>query len=186
MSPVNLRIVYNDGGEGRPFPLFCLAKRQKPEGLYQMKVGSVSMRHAALDLATDGYLIQNVMISKRKLSSAEQEDYAFRQTWYFLANFVDLVQHKKVKDITREIRFRYLWSLLDLKGKKSKGCELHIFQTRLIPATVGIYRAVVEFLQERRGELVVVPRLIGKKAGAEAQNGKESIDAEYLKAAEWF
>jgi len=186
MNQVNLRIVYNDGGEGRPFPLFCLAKRQKPEGLYQMKVGSISMRHAALDLATDGYLIQNVMISKRKLSSAEQEDYAFRQTRRFLADFVDLLQHRRVQEITGDIRFRYLWSLLGMEGKKSRGCELHIFQTGLIPATVGIYRAVVEFLQKRRGELVVVPRLIGKKAGAEAQNGKESVDAEYLKAAEWF
>lgn len=178
---VNLRIVYNDGGESRPFPLFCLTERKKPEGLYQMKVGSISMRHAALDLVTDGYLVQNVMISKRKLSSVEQEDYAFRQTRHFLAEFVDLLQHKRVKEVTGDIRFRYLWSLLDLEGKKSRGCELHIFQTGLTPATVGIYRAVVEFLQERRGELVVVPRLIGKKADAE-----KAIDAEYLKAAEWF
>jgi len=183
VEQVNLRIVYNDGGEGRPFPLFCLPKRQKPEGLYQMKVGSISMRHAALDLVTDGYLIQNVMISKRKLSCVEQEDYAFRQTRRFLADFVDLLLHKRVKEITGDIRFRYLWNLLSLEGKKSRGCELHIFQTGLIPATVGIYRAVVEFLQERRGELVVVPRLIGRKTSAE---GKESVDAEYLKAAEWF
>jgi hypothetical protein len=183
MDQVNLRIVYNDGGESRPFPLFCLTKRQKTEGLYQMKVGSISMRHATLDLVTDGYLIQNVMISKRKLSLAEQEDYAFRQTRRFLADFVDLLQHKRVQEITRDIRFRYLWDLLGLEGKKSKGCELHIFQTGLIPATVGIYRAVVEFLQTRRGELVVVPRLIGRKASAK---GKEFVDAEYLKAAEWF
>lgn len=181
MDQVNLRIVYNDGGESRPFPLFCLTERKKPEGLYQMKVGSISMRHAALDLVTEGYLIQNVMISKRKLSSAEQEDYAFRQTRRFLADFVDLLQHKRVKEVTGEIRFRYLWNLLGLEGKKSRGCELHIFQTGLIPATVGIYRAVVEFLQERRGELVVVPRLIGKKADEE-----KAVDAEYLKAAEWF
>ncbi len=181
IDQVNLRIVYNDGGESRPFPLFCLTERKKPEGMYQMKVGSISIRHAALDLVTDGYLIQNVMISKRKLSSVEQEDYAFRQTRHFLAEFVDLLQHKRVKEVTGDIRFRYLWSLLGLEGKKSKGCELHIFQTGLTPATVGIYRAVVEFLQERRGELVVVPRLIGKKADAE-----KAIDAEYLKAAEWF
>jgi len=51
---------------------------------------------------------------------------------------------------------------------------------------VGIYRAVVEFLQVRRGDLVVVPRLIGKRADTKTQNGKESVDAEYLKAAEWF
>jgi len=183
---VGLRIVYNDGTEGQPFPLFCLTKRSKPEGLYQMKVGSISMRHTALDLVTDGYLIQNIMVSKRKLSSADQEDYAFRQTWHFLANFVDLVQHKKVKDATREIRFKYLWGVLGLKDKKSKGCELHIFQTGLVPATVGIYRAVVKFLQERRGELVVAPRLIGKKAGVASKDEEETVDAAYLKAAEWF
>ena len=183
---VGLRIVYNDGTEGQPFPLFCLTKRSKPEGLYQMKVGSISMRHTALDLVTDGYLIQNIMVSKRKLFSADQEDYAFRQTWHFLANFVDLVQHKKVKDATREIRFKYLWGVLGLKDKKSKGCELHIFQTGLVPATVGIYRAVVKFLQERRGELVVAPRLIGKKAGVASKDEEETVDAAYLKAAEWF
>lgn len=183
MELVDLRIIYNDGTEGQPFPLFCFPKRSKPEGLYQMRVGSISMRHAAIDLVTDGYLIQNVMISKRRLSSAEQEDYASRQTWHFLANFVDLLQHKRVKEITKDIRFRYLWSLLGLEGKKNKGCELHIFQTGLIPATVGIYRAVVKFLQERRGELVVVPRLIGKKADTK---GEKTVDAEYLKATEWF
>ena len=185
MDQVNLRIVYNDGGVGRPFPLFCLAKRQRPKNLYQMKVGSISMRHAALDLATDGYLIQNIMISKRKLSSAEQEDYAFRQTSHFLSDFVDLVKHKRLEELFKEIRFKYLWNVLKLEGKKSKGCELHIFQTGLVPATVGIYRAVVKFLQERRGELIVVPRLIGKKAET-APKERETIDAAYLKAAEWF
>ena len=188
-EPVNLRIVYNDGTEGQPFPLFCLASRpltNELDGLFQMKVGSISMRHVALDSVTDGYLIQNIMISKRRLSSADQEDYAFRRTWYFLANFVDLVQHKRIKEITREIRFRYLWNVLKLKDKKSKGCELHIFQTGLVPATVGIYRAVVKFLQERRGELVVVPRLIGGKAASASKKEEETVDAAYLKAAEWF
>ena len=75
---------------------------------------------------------------------------------------------------------------MGLKDKKSKGCELHIFQTGLVPATVGIYRAVVKFLQERRGELVVAPRLIGKKAGVASKDEEETVDAAYLKAAEWF
>ncbi|MFH1347680.1 MAG: hypothetical protein ABIH22_03215, partial [Candidatus Margulisiibacteriota bacterium] len=185
-EPIKLRIIYNDGTEGQPFPLFSLTNRpltDKLDGLFQMKVGSISMRHVALDSVTDGYLLQNIMVSKRKLSSAEQEDYAFRRTWWFLSNFVDLVQHKRVEEITREIRFRYLWHVLGLKDKKSKGCELHIFQTGLVPATVGIYRATVKFLQERRGELVVVPRLIGKKAGVAEE---KTVAAAYLKATEWF
>jgi len=184
MDQVSLRIVYSDGTEGQPFPLFCLAKRQKPKGLYQMRVGSISMRHAALDLVTDGYLIQNVMISKRRLSSAEQEDYAFRQTSHFLADFVDLVRHKRLEELFKEIRFKYLWNVLKLESKKGKGCELHIFQTGLVPATVGIYQAVVKFLRERRGELVVVPRLIGKKAGT--KEVEATADAAYLPAAAWF
>jgi hypothetical protein len=151
-----------------------------------MKVGSISMRHVALDSVTDGYLLQNIMVSKRKLSSAEQEDYAFRRTWWFLSNFVDLVQHKGVEKLCQqEIRFKYLWNMLKLEDKKSKGCELHIFQTGLVPATVGIYRAVVKFLQERRGELIVVPRLIGRKAGS-TKDEEKTVDTAYLKAAEWF
>lgn len=183
-----LRVVYSDGTEGCPFPLFCLPGRpptDELDGLFQMKVGSISMRHVDLDSVTDGYLLQNIMISKRKLSSAEQEDYAFRRTWWFLSNFVDLVQHKGVKKLCQqEIRFRYLWNVLKMKNKKSKGCELHIFQTGLVPATVGIYRAVVKFLQERRGELVVVPRLIGKKA--ESKEVEATADAAYLPAVAWF
>ena len=191
VESINLRIVYQDGTEGQPFPLFCLAEPEKiPRltDLYQFKIGSISMRHVSLDLITEGYLIQNLMI-KRKETSADQEDYAFRRTWHFLTNFVDLVQHKRVKEITQEIRFRYLWNLLNLKEKKYNGCELHIYQTGLEPAVVGIYRAVVEFLQERRGELVVVPRLIGRKEKKELRTReeiKESTDAAYLKAAEWF
>ena len=184
----DLRVVYSDGTEGCPFPLFCLPSRpttDKLKGLFQMKVGSISMRHVALDSVTDGYLLQNIMISKRKLSSAEQEDYAFRRTWWFLSNFVDLVQHKGAEKLCQqEIRFRYLWNVLKLKEEKSEGCELHIFQTGLVPATVGIYRAVVKFLKQRRGELVVVPRLIGKKS--ESKEVEATADAAYLPAAAWF
>ena len=187
-SATNLRLIYKDGTEGSPFPLFCLPSRlstEKLDGLFQMKVGSISMRHVALDSVTDGYLLQNIMISKRKLSAAEQEDYAFRRTWWFLSNFVDLIQHKGVEKLCQqEIRFRYLWNVLKMENKKSKGCELHIFQTGLVPATVGIYRAVAKFLQERRGELIVVPRLIGKKS--ESKEVEATADAAYLPAAAWF
>lgn len=194
-EPANLCLVYQDGTEGQPFPLFCLAGPEifpRPTNLYQFKIGSISMRHVVLDLITEGYLIQNILI-KRKETSVEQQDYAFRRTWHFLMNFVDLVQHKRVEEITQEIRFKYFWEWLDrkdgLKNKKYNGCELHIYQTGLEPAVVGIYQAVVKFLQERRGELVVVPRLIGIKERKELK-GKEEIrettDAAYLKAAEWF
>jgi len=190
-KPVNLRIVYSDGTEGQPFPLFCLLDQKRfprPTNLYKFKIGSISMRHVSLDLVTEGYLIQNLMI-KRKETSAEQEDYAYRKTWYFLSNFIDLIQHKRIDQITQEIRFRYLWDLINIKEKKYNGCELHIYQTGLEPSVIGIYRAVIKFLREHRGELVVVPRLIGRREKKELrkkEQNQESADAAYLKAAEWF
>jgi len=190
-EPVMLRVVYQDGTEGQSFPLFCLASPEgfpRPTNLFQFKIGSISMRHVTLDLITQGYLIQNMLI-KRKETSAEAEDYAFRRTWHFLANFVDLVQHKRVEEICQEIRFKYLWHLLNLKERKYNGCELHIYQTGLEPAVMGIYRAIAQFLKERRGQLVVVPRLIGiegRKELKEKEENRETTDAAYLKAAEWF
>ncbi|MDD3420459.1 MAG: hypothetical protein PHE78_07685, partial [Candidatus Gastranaerophilales bacterium] len=184
----SLRIVYNDGTEGCPFPVYSLPELSKADilkNLFKMKVGSISLRHVALDAITDGYLLQNIMVSKRNLSGAEQEDYAFRRTWWFLSNFVDLLQHKRVEEICKkELRFSYLWDLLNLEMKKSNGCELHIFQTGLIPATVGIYRAVIKFLQERRGELIVIPRfIVGSKNNKETE---VSLDQIYVESKAWF
>jgi len=172
--PVMLRIVYSDGTEGEPLPLFCLSKKTiKADNFYRLPIGLISMRHAALDLIAEGYLIQNIMIERRE-TSAEQENYAFRKAWYFLTNIIDLLQHKRVQEITKDIRFKDLWQRLGFKDRKYQGCELHIYQTGLEPGVIGTYRAVLQFLRQRRGELVVIPRLRGKnqqKESAEKRGG---------------
>jgi len=187
--PIMLRVVYSDGTEGQPFPLFCLPKKTiKADNFYRLPVGLISMRHATLDLIAEGYLIQNIMLERRE-TSAEQEDYAFRRAWYFLTNTVDLLQHKRVQEITKDIRFKDLWQRLSFKDRKYQGCELHIYQTGLEPAVLGTYRAVVEFLRKRRRELVVVPRLISRQDRKEMINKRitvgKSVDY-YVEAAEWY
>jgi hypothetical protein len=193
-EPVWLRISYQDGTEGEPFLLFSLSEPERitrPENLYVMKIGSVSMRHVNLDLITEGYLMRNVATKRKgRESAAAQEDYAFRTTWHFLTNFVDLIQHKRVEEITQEVRFKFLWNWLkEIREKAYAGLELHIFQTGLEPAVVGMYRAVVEFLQQRRGELIVVPRLINHREWRKQkeEKGIQGITEDvYIRTAEWF
>ena len=195
-EPVMLRISYQDGTEGEPFPLFCLLEPEperfpKPTNLFQHKMGSISMRHVNLDLITEGYLMQNIMMRRKgKESAAAQEDYAFRRTGHFLSNFVDLVQHKNVEEITaNDKRFQFLWNWLKLEERKYEGLELHIFQTGLEPAVVGMYRAVIEFLRKRRSELVVVPRLISHREWRKQreEKGIKGISEDvYLRTTEWF
>ena len=190
-EPVLLRIVYQDGTEGTPFPLFCLSKLDKPlesTNFYELKMGSISMRHVNLDLITEGYLMTNMMMKRKgREGAAAQEDYAFRTTWHFLTNFVDLIQHKRVEEIIQEVRFRFLWNWLkEIREKRHSGLKLHIFQTGLEPAVVGMYRAVVEFLRQRRGELIVVPRLISDRELRKLRKEKGITEDAYIKTAEWF
>ncbi|MBT9164667.1 MAG: hypothetical protein DDT22_00728 [candidate division WS2 bacterium] len=191
---VMLRISYQDGTEGKPFPLFSLPEpKESPEftNFYEFKIGSISMRHVNLDLITEGYLMTNMMMKKKGRESASaQEDYAFRMTWHFLTNFIDLIQHKRVEEIIQEVKFRFLWNWLkEIREKSYVGLKLHIFQTGLEPAVVGMYRAVLEFLQKRRGELVVTPRLISERElrRLRKEKGIKGITEDvYLRTAEWF
>lgn len=130
--PVNLRVAYSDGSEGRPFPLLYSPQIIRSDKLPIMQVGLMSMRHSeSLDPNVDAYLLRNKEIDNRN-TYAEQDETAYHKTLQFLADMLN----------------------------SSKGVELHLYHTGLEPAVVGAYRAIVETLDKNRGRLVVVPLFI--------------------------
>ena len=133
-EPVYLRIAFQDGSEGKSFPLFCLPKRSKPTGLNTISAALVSSRHFELDAEIDLYILRNFEISRREDESfADQEHLAFERA---METFQSFIKHKP-------------------------GAEIHFYHTGLEPAVVGAYRAIMEILRwpENRGRLVVTPKL---------------------------
>lgn len=163
-EPAFLRIVYSDGTEGQPFPLFSLRKDfQLKEGLYELPAQLVSLRHMLADYATEVSIIRNTEI-QRKEDSAEQEDFAFRKVYLFGETFLKLIQgeisiEKAVENYG--LIFSVLWQGLRLdKEVPKQGLKLHLFQsTGLEPVVAGAYRAVAALLEKYQGRLVVVPRI---------------------------
>jgi hypothetical protein len=190
-----LRIVYTDGSEGRPFPLFCLKEEfKRPENLFEHHSALVSLRHMEVDYFAENSIIRNAEIQRRE-NAAEQEDFAFRETSHFLETFIKLLRREiDIDEAEKKDKiFLYLWKKLGLAEKQSEGVELHLYlATGLEPATVGAFRAIVEILKQRRGQLVVVPRLFtGKiREKIEFSTSEERIqeirDTNYAKAEEWF
>jgi len=130
IKPILLRIIYNDGSEARPFPLFSLSRISQPKDFPIIKVGLMSMRHPEeLDPLVDIYLLRNKEVDRRE-SCAEQDDISYHRTTQFL---------------------------LELLKDKNR-VEIHLYHTGLEPAAVGTYRAIIEILQNYQGRLVVVPK----------------------------
>jgi len=198
IQPAHLRLMYNDGCEGEPFPLFCLSDQfQMESGLYVFPVQLVSLRHMLADYATEACIIRNVEI-QRKEDSAEQEAFAYRKVVSFVETMLALVQ-KTITVAEAEERYSKLFGVLwdDLGWEKLfplKGLELHLFQsTGLDPAVIGAYRAVTELLIRHRGRLKVVPRIYRpnpeldrrlKAAGRFDQAGRREIVSAMYQAAE--
>ena len=137
IKPILLPIVYHDGSEANPFPLFSLPRISKPKDLPIIKVGLMSMRHSeTLDPLVDVYLLRNVEVDKRE-SSAEQDDMAYNRAVEFFSELL----------------------------KNENGIEVHLYHTGLEPVVVGTYRAVVKMLQNFQGRLVVTPKFPVIKRG---------------------
>lgn len=132
-DPCTIRVFYNDGSEGQPFPLYVLEKPSEDE-LAKISKGTtihsslISMRHLDMDLAVDMAWFTNQQASRRR-AYAETEEFCYQQT----------------KELLRQLRD-----------------DLHIklYQTGLQPAVVGFYRAVAEYLYSRGDQdpgIVVTP-----------------------------
>jgi hypothetical protein len=184
-KPAKLRIEYNDGSEGKPFPVFCLRETfRKPKNLFQHHASLVSLRHMEVDHFAENSIIRNREIQYRD-NSAEQEEIAFWKVYYFLETFIKLVRHEvEVEKVSKTQKiFFYLWEKLDLVKKRANGLE---------PATIGGFRAVVEILKRYRGRIVVVPRFFtGRiKERISFLTPKHRIDEicneNYVKGETWF
>jgi len=194
-----LRIAYQDGTEGAPFPLFCLRKPKKMErNFYELPLQLISLRHMAADFATEACIIRNIEIQRRE-TSAEQEEFAFRKVYSFIENFLLLLRNEvSVEELEKEAKiFRVLWRNLKLeKEDKKQGLRVHLFQSSgLEPSVVGAYRAVLELLKKYQGKLVVVPRIyrptrklqdeFESLSDFEIERRRKVVSAIYCQAKEW-
>ena len=137
IKPILLPIVYHDGSEARPFPLFSLSRISKPKDLPVIKVGLMSMRHPeTLDPLVDVYLLRNAEVDRRE-NSAEQDDIAYDRGVEFFSELL----------------------------RNENGIEIHLYHTGLEPVVVGTYRALVRILQDFQGRLVVTPKFPVIKGG---------------------
>lgn len=146
-KPCNIRVFYNDGSEGQPFPLYLLEKSSKEkvaEILSKAPIHSslISMRHLDMDLAVDMAWFTNQRASRRR-AYAETEEFCYQRT-------------------------------LDQLGQVKDDLHIKLYQTGLQPAVVGFYRAFVEYvytLEDQDPRIVVTP-MYYQKAG-DYRKGKQ-------------
>jgi hypothetical protein len=122
-QPGKLKIEYNDGSKGKPFPLMVLWKPEegwnwRPKYNLHLHVGTLSFRHVDYDKRVDVYLIRDK--ETRRLLQADVEALAYE-------------------------RMKELLQAPQLEGES----YLSIYQTGLEPLVIGLYRALTEHLQYR-------------------------------------
>ena len=126
-----LRIVYEDGSEAKPFLLFCLpnsmhiASRTTAQAL--LRIGLISMRDTSLDNEVDLYWVRNNEFAGLH-SWAEIDQFCFNTTLSQLSNKTDL-----------------------------KDLFIQQFHQRSLPATIGFYRGFVQVLIKSQMNLRVTP-----------------------------
>lgn len=135
--PMYLPVIYADGSEADPFPLFCLKMRseqalQSLRGLPVLNVGMMSARHSndGLDVVVKTYWFRNQEISIGRTQSE-----------------TDKVAYQKSKE-----KF--------LKLRSEGSYRIAFYQTGFQPAVVGFYRALAEeliFREKMPASLEVVP-----------------------------
>jgi hypothetical protein len=150
--PISINIIYADGSQPRPFPLFRLKKRNNEyliefRKLIPLKIGMLSCRHRKLDSIIDSYWIRNIEMRMAGSTSAEKDEFVYQTTKEKLAQILE--QNHPVR--------------------------INFYQTGFQPVVVGFYRAVVEFLMETQGGppyLEVIPQLYN-------ENTNENIPVKY-------
>lgn len=136
-SEIAVNIVYTDGSQARPFPLFVL-KPRSDNGLQQLRsqtpirMGMISMRHPEMDSMVHQYWFRNIEVSQPGMTSAEVDELCYQITL------------KKLGDIYR----------------LNKPVRFEFYQTGFQAPLIGFWRAVVEFLKQGQGKpsmLEIVP-----------------------------
>ena len=139
LTPAEIRIVYADGSEGRPFPIRCLCLGpQVEDNEPPLRAVLMSMRHLDLDRVVDLAWFRNREVSKTR-TLAETDEYCYQKTL----------------------------DSLDAALKEGP-LLLHMYHTGFEPAVIGFYRGVVEALRsEQGGMLAVLPHYYRGKKGFE-------------------
>ena len=146
---VAINIVYTDGSQARPFPLFYLKLRDSEEmkALCEqkpMRIGMISMRHPEMDSLIHQYWFRNIEVSQPGMTSAEVDELCYQITL------------RKLADIYR----------------LNKPVRIAFYQTGFQAPLVGFWRAVVEFLKEGQGKppmLEIIPYFYQKRLQNEGQ-----------------
>ena len=141
--PVMLRVMYVDGSEAEPFPLFCLSRQAVSLNASLLRVALMSMRHPELDPEIDVCWFRNRDVSRTR-TLAETDSFCYRTT------------QNQVKD--------YL---------KLGALHMHLYHTGFEPAVIGFYRGIVQALTSYglRTRLVVTPFYFRGKQGY--QSGRD-------------
>lgn len=122
-SPNKLKIEYNDGSRGKPFPTSSLWKPKggwnwNPQAKTHLHIGTLSFRHVVYDKFVDMYLIRD------------------KETKRLIQSEIDDIAYERLSKLLREP---------ELRGES----YISIYQTGLEPLVVGVYRAIAENLQFR-------------------------------------
>jgi len=149
-SPQLLKVVYEDGSQGRPFPIYCLPQPelefiQRFSTVRPLKVAMLSIRHMEMDREVDMAWFRNTEASLRRSCFADTDYFCYQETL------------RQLKMLAPQIPV-----------------FIHLYQTGLEPAVVGFYRALVEFLLSKdpnKPQLAVVPRYF-RGLGVEYRSGE--------------
>lgn len=133
-----VRVEYADGSEAKPFPLRAITppaaptppKAERVDGLVELSVALMSMRHLELDPFVERAWYRNKEVSVTR-PLAESDEFCFQFS---------------VRELT-ELREVYAGETVLIR----------MFHTGFEPAAVGFYRAVAAELKTRRGWLRVLP-----------------------------
>jgi len=134
---IAVNIVYTDGSQARPFPLFVLKSRsdsimQQLRSQPTIRMGMISMRHPEMDSMVHQYWFRNIEVSQPGMTSAEVDELCYQIT------------KSKLKEI----------------DERQEPVRLEFYQTGFQAPLVGFWRAVVEFLMQGQGRqpmLEIIP-----------------------------
>jgi hypothetical protein len=146
-----VRVFYADGSEARPFPLCALPKPsvttipkiESAEGITELKLALMSMRHLELDPFVERAWYRNKEVSVTR-PLAESDEFCFQYSLRELAEIREVYHGHQVL--------------------------IRMFHTGFEPAAVGFYRAVAVELKSQRGSLRVLPHYY--RGGSRFETGK--------------
>lgn len=126
-----VRIIYADGSEAKPFPLRSLPQLESSHSpTVEISVALMSMRHLELDPIVDWSWYRNKEVSQTR-PLADSDEFCFQ---YSLTQLEELKQ-----------------------AYAGERVLLKMYHTGFEPAAIGFYRAVMTMLMKHRGWLQVVP-----------------------------